>query len=105
VQLSRSRTTVYFNGRALKKAKGRGISGNYFDSESGEEFWISGPKKDSKDRHWSGSGLILVEAAAVEEFLALRKTEALDKKLYEITEEIVRTDIEKFKALENQSNL
>jgi hypothetical protein len=46
VKLSRSKTTVCFNGRALKKANGGGISGNYFDLESGEEFWISGIKKN-----------------------------------------------------------
>jgi hypothetical protein len=56
VKLSRSKTTVYFNGCALKKAKGGGISGNYFDLESGEEFWISGIKKNGEDRHWAGPG-------------------------------------------------
>ncbi len=104
VRLSRSKTTVYFNGRALKKAKGGGISGNYFDVESGEEFWISGVKKNGEDRHWAGSGIVLVEASAVAEYLSLRSLQALDLKHYEITESIVQTDIAKFKDLENQSN-
>ena len=55
VSLSRSRTTVYFNGRAFKKAKGGGVSDNYFDIESGEEYWVSGVKRNGEDRHWAGS--------------------------------------------------
>ena len=72
--------------------------------ESGEEYWISGIKKNGKDRHWAGSGLVHVEAAAVEEYLALRKMQALDRKHYEVTASIVQTDVAKFKNLENQSN-
>ncbi|MEC5386002.1 hypothetical protein VVD49_09715 [Uliginosibacterium sp. H3] len=104
VQLSRSKTTVYFNGRALKKAKGGGISGNYFDLESGEEYWVSGIKKNGEDRHSTGSGPVLVEATAVEEHLSLRGLVALDPKQHGITESIVQTDIAKFKNLENLSN-
>lgn len=104
VQLSRSKTTVYFNGRALKKAVGGGISGNYFDVESGEEFWISGIKKNGEDRHWAGSGIIQIEAAAVEEYLAVRKRKTLDRKSHAVTDQIVQTDVSKFKDIENQSH-
>ena len=103
VQLSRSKTTVYFNGRALKKAVGGGLSGNYFDVESGEEFWISGIKKNGEDRHWAGSGIIQIEAAAVEEYLAVRKLTTLDRKSHAVTDQIVQTDVSKFKDMENQS--
>jgi len=43
---SKTGRTVYYHGRALKRAKGGGISGNYFDEETGEEYWISGIKND-----------------------------------------------------------
>lgn len=102
IALSRSRTTVYFNGRALKRAKGGGISGNYFDIESGEEYWISGIKRNGEDRHWAGSGRILVEASAVDEYLAVRKLPSLDPARYEITHSIVQTDIAKFREIENR---
>lgn len=103
VTLSRSKTTVYFNGHALKRAKGGGVSGNYFDIESGEEYWVSGVKKNGQDRHWAGSGLVLVEASAVEEYLALRNLKDLDPTCYEITDSIVQTDIAKFREIENRS--
>ena len=89
VTLSRSKTTVYFNGRALKRAKGSGVSGNHFDLETGEEFWISGVKKNGEDRHWAGSGTVLVESGAVAEYLALRNIEALDCSRYRVTESII----------------
>ncbi len=104
VILSRSKITVYFNGRAFKKARGGGVSGNYFDVESGEEFWISGVKKNGEDRHWAGSGYVLVEAAAVTEYLALRNIEALDRSRYEVTKSIIQTDIAKLKEIENRSS-
>jgi hypothetical protein len=103
VSLSRSKTTVYFNGRALKRAKGGGVSGNYFDIESGDEYWVSGVKKNGQDRHWAGSGRVLVEASAIEEYLTLRNLTALDQAHYEITDSIVQTDIAKFTDIENQS--
>ena len=101
VKISRSKTTVYFNGRALKKAKGGGVSGNYFDIETREEFWVSGIKRNGEDRHWAGSGRVLVEAAAVQEYLALRNLDTLDRSRYAITDSILPTDIAKFKEIEN----
>ena len=104
VTLSRSKTTIYFNGRALKKAKGGGVSGNYFDIETGDEYWVSGVKKNGGDRHWAGSGPILVEQDAVEEYLLVRGINELDPKYYVVTDSITPTDIEKFRKIENQSN-
>ena len=101
VKISRSKTTVYFNGRALRKAIGGGVSGNYLDIETREEFWVSGIKKNGEDRHWAGSGRVLVEAAAVQEYLALRNLDTLDRSRYAITDSILPTDIAKFKEIEN----
>ncbi|MCL2563386.1 MAG: hypothetical protein FWE08_05050 [Oscillospiraceae bacterium] len=43
VKLSKSGNTVYFNDKAFRKCQG--ISGNYYDVETLEEYWISGIKK------------------------------------------------------------
>jgi len=63
VKVSKSGQTVYFNGRALKK--GSNGPGNFHDLQTGESFWESGVKRDGTDRHWAGSGKVLVEAAAL----------------------------------------
>jgi len=101
--LSRSGQTVYFNGRALKRSGGQGTSGNHYCLESGDEFWVSGPKKDGSDRHWAGRGQVLIEARAVAEYLALRRLTKLDPKHHRVTSEVSATDISKFNDLENQT--
>ena len=49
VTFSKTGRTLYYQGRAFKSLKG-GYKANYFETETGEEFWISGPKKNGKDR-------------------------------------------------------
>jgi hypothetical protein len=101
---SKSGRTLYFNGRGLMKLKGqrRGDSGgNYVDMETGESFWVSGVKKDGQDRHWAGSGKVLIEAAAVSEYLDTVKAMALDTSRCQITSSVVQTDIESLSRLAN----
>ena len=68
VSFSKSGRTVYYRGRSLKKAKGGGIRGNYFDEETGEEYWISGVKKRGSNVHWAKSVEVLVDEDAAEEY-------------------------------------
>jgi hypothetical protein len=76
------------------KGQRRGASGgNYIDMETGESFWISGVKKNGEDRHWAGSGKVLVEAAALSEYLHTIGAETLDKSRCEVTNSICQTDI------------
>ncbi len=106
VTQSRSGRTVYFNGRGLMKLKGqrRGESGgNYIDMETGESFWVSGVKKNGQDRHWAGSGKVLIEAAAVSGYLGTIKAKTLDTSRCEITNSIVQTDIERLRRVANSS--
>jgi hypothetical protein len=106
VAQSKSGRTVYFNGRGLMKLKGqrRGEScGNYVDLETGESFWVSGVKKNGQDRHWAGSGKVLIEAAAVSDYLDTIKAKTLDTSRCEITNSIVQTNIERLSRLANSS--
>ena len=49
VSFSKSGKTVYFDGKAFKRIGSDRLSGNYYDIESGDEYWISGVKKDMSD--------------------------------------------------------
>lgn len=101
---SRSGRTVYFNGLALKRLGGRGVSvGNYFDRETGAEYWVSGVKKNGQDRHWAGGGRVLVEAAALPDYLAAIGASVLNPSTHEVTDDIVPTDIQALSRLENRS--
>jgi len=81
---SRSGRTLYFNGDALSKYKGQGRG-----SWGGE------------DRHWAGSGKVLVEAAALSEYLETIGAKCLDTSHCEVTHAVVPTDIERLHALAN----
>ena len=102
VKVSKSGRTLYFNGRALKKGV-RGVSGNYTDARTREVFWVSGVKKDGSDRHWAGSGKVLIEAGAVEEYLSLVGQTELDGTRFTVTDAIQETDPADFLELENSS--
>ena len=52
VTFSKTGKRIYYKGKAFQDLRGRGISGNYSDIETGEEYWASGPKKSGEDRHW-----------------------------------------------------
>jgi hypothetical protein len=100
VRTSRSRRTVYFNGKAFKRS-GRGSSGNHYDLETGDMYWISGVKKDGSDRHWAGSGQVIIEAAAVEEYLRITGARELDKSRFVVSDQIEPADPSRFYELEN----
>lgn len=103
---SKTRRTLYFNGRGLMKLKGqrRGESGgNYVDMETGESFWISGVKKNGRDRHWAGSGKVLVEPAAVSAYLEAIRAKVLDLSRCEVTDSIRPTDVARLSKLANSS--
>lgn len=104
VTSSKTGRTLYFDGRGLMKLKGqrRGDSGgNYVDMETGESFWVSGVKKNGEDRHWAGSGKVLVEAAAVSDYLQAIGAKTLDKSRCEVTDSIRQTDIARLTGLAN----
>jgi hypothetical protein len=100
-EFSKSGRTIYFNGKAFKSLKGNGISGNYYDLETDDEYWISGIKKNGEDRHWAGSGKVMIDESVIEEYLELTGNSKLDKKQFEITT-LQQTDKSRFADLENE---
>ena len=55
VSFSKTGGTLYYRGRTFRSLNGRGFKTNHVDVETGEEFWISGPRKDGEDRLYGGS--------------------------------------------------
>jgi hypothetical protein len=100
-EFSKSGRTVYFKGKAMKNSNAKGIAGNYFDIETGEEYWISGIKKDGSDRHWAGGGKIMIDENIIDLYLSKVDFDQLDKRKFEIVN-IEPTDKTKFTELENE---
>lgn len=100
VEFSKSGQTVYFNGNAYKKLKSGGSSGNFYNLETGDEFWISGVKKNGQDRHWAGGGKIKIERTIVDEYLNMVDFIELSDQNYELVD-VERTNKTKFREIEN----
>ena len=77
VKISRSGNTIYFNNHAFEKWNG--VSGNFVDIESGDEYWISGVKKNGEDRHWAGSGKIIIDSKIIPEYLEIVGDKEINK--------------------------
>lgn len=101
VSFSKSGKTVYFDGKAFQSLNGKGISGNYFDLESGDEYWISGVKKDMSDRHKFGGGKIFVEKRVLNDYLQIIGKSELPKADFELTDVETKKPIERINELEN----
>ena len=102
VSYSKSGKTIYFDGKAFQRIGSDRMRGNFYDIETGEEYWISGVKKNQQDRHIYGNGKIKVEKRILTEYLKSINIEILNLKFYEIVELNEEIPIAKFNDIENQ---
>ncbi|MEB2777718.1 hypothetical protein SYJ56_20550 [Algoriphagus sp. D3-2-R+10] len=101
VEYSKSKHTVYFNDMALKKLKNPGISGNHFNIETGEEYWISGVKKNGQDRHWAGGGKIMIDEEIIDDYLKLVDFDIIENRYFDIVNINKEIDKTRFDKIEN----
>ena len=101
VSFSKSGKTIYFNGKGFQSLNGTGIQGNYFDLETGDEYWISGVKNNMSDRHIFGNGKILIEKRSLNDYLKKIDSKELPKTGYEVIEIDTTKPIERINELEN----
>jgi len=66
VTRTKSGRGVYYGGRLLRAMRGGGFKFNYVDAETGDEYWISRPRKDGQDRLYPG--VVEIEEDAREEY-------------------------------------
>lgn len=100
VRFSKSGKTIYFNNKGLKRRNG--ISGNYYDIETKEEYWISGIKKNGEDRHWAGTGKIMVDEKILNEYLQATGQESLDSKRFVLVDIPDEFPIDRIAEFENE---
>lgn len=54
IYFSKTGKTLYYRGKKFKSLKGFGYKSNYYEVTTGDEYWISGPRKDRNDRLYGG---------------------------------------------------
>jgi hypothetical protein len=50
VTFSKTGKTLYYRGQEFRSLKGAGFKSNYYEVATGHEYWISGCRKDGRDR-------------------------------------------------------
>ena len=53
VTFSKSGKSIHYGGKTFETLRGTGFKANYFDVETGEDYWISGCHKDGRDALYS----------------------------------------------------
>jgi hypothetical protein len=49
ISFSKTGRSLYYNGKTFRSLSGMGFKANFYDVDSGEHYWISGPKKNGED--------------------------------------------------------
>jgi hypothetical protein len=68
VTFSRTGATLHYHGKSFQSLKGFGFKANYFDVESGEQYWISGPRRDGTDRLYKSDWPVEIDEDVREEY-------------------------------------
>ena len=59
VAFNRTGRTLFYKDKSFQSLKGRGFKANYYQTETGDEYWISGPRRDGLDRLYGKSALVV----------------------------------------------
>ena len=71
VYFSKTGKTLYYKGLRFQSLKGAGWKANYFELESGDHYWISGPRRDRHDRLYGGQLDVRIDEDVRMEYAAL----------------------------------
>ncbi len=68
VTFSKTGSTIYYDGKSFQSLNGQGFKANYFDVETGEHYWISGPKRNGQDSLYATNVKPEIDADVHEEY-------------------------------------
>jgi hypothetical protein len=69
VRTSKTGQTLYYDGKTFQSLKGAGVSkSNYVEVETGDEYWISGCRKDGADRLYNEADPVYIDEDVREEY-------------------------------------
>ena len=68
VTYSKTGKTLKYGSQTFQSLKGSGFKSNYFDTETGRRYWISGPRKDGQDRLYGERVPIEIDDDVAEEY-------------------------------------
>lgn len=73
VTFSKTGKSLYYKEKTFRSLKGAGFKANYYDVETGEQFWISEPKKNGADGLYGPRPTPIDHDAREEYWIQIRK--------------------------------
>ena len=70
VTFSRTGATLHYRGKSFGRLGGSGFKANYYCCETGEHYWISGPRRDGTDRLYKSDWPAEIDEDVREEYWA-----------------------------------
>jgi len=64
--------SLLYDGKTFRRLRGGGYKANYYEVESGDRYWISGPKKNGLDRLYCTPGIYIDEDVQEEYWRTIR---------------------------------
>lgn len=68
VTFSRSGRTLYYRDQRFQSLKGTGFKSNYYDVDTLEDYWISGPKRRGGDGLYGAGSPVEIDEDVREEY-------------------------------------
>lgn len=68
VVFSKTSRTLYYGGLTFQSLKGAGFKSNYYAVETGDDYWISGPKRRGGDGLYGGGSPIEIDEDVRKEY-------------------------------------
>jgi hypothetical protein len=69
VRTSKTGKTLYYDGKIFQSLKGAaGFKANYVDVDTGDQYWISGCRKDGADRLYDEADPVYIDDDVREEY-------------------------------------
>jgi hypothetical protein len=73
VRFSKTGQTLYYGAQTFQSLKGAGFKSNYYCLETGEDYWISGPKQRGGDRLYGSLPVEIDEDVRAEYWRDIRR--------------------------------
>ena len=68
VTFTRTGATLYYRGKTFGKIGKSGFKYNYVEAETGDHYWISGPRRDGTDRLYKSDRPVEIDEDVREEY-------------------------------------
>ena len=68
VSFSKTGRSLYYRGQTFQSLKGGGFKSNYYCVETGQDYWISGPKRRGGDALYGGNTPIEIDEDVRKEY-------------------------------------